>query len=247
MCYLNGNLATELNRALGRTGAFWQCRYSEIPVAVTEQEARLVYHLKNGVESGLFADARENPLPGTAQVLAHGGELVGKWIRRKAYGDARKRGEKVRIADFTDRLSLPVVALPVYAALSLGQRQARVRQLIAEANAQAAAKRAERGIPMQGPEFMAGIDPLSKPPKSKRSPKPFGFAAPEVLKRWRERFDAMLAQRAAALECLAKHMPTASWPPDAHRPAAICGALRALALEGGSARRLSSGANSPTG
>ena len=235
MCYVNGNLATELNRALDRTGTFWQCRYSEIAVGPSEQEARLVYHLKNGVESGFFDDQRKNPLPGTAQVLAHGGELKGKWIRRKAYGDARKRGEKVRIADFTDQLSVPVVAMPVHAALNVGQRQARVRQLIGEANAQAAAKRAERGIPMQGPGFIEGIDPLSKPPRSKRSPKPFGFAAPEVLKRWRERFDAMLAQRAAALECLAKHMPTAGWPSDTHRPAAICGALRALALEGGSA------------
>jgi hypothetical protein len=232
MGVVNSSLAREMNRAIGRSGRFWEDRYSAFPVDESRQEERLKYHLKNGVVSGDYRTPRHNPMPNTVRALTEGSTIKAVWIRRAEHARARSKAKGwVPIEPFTDHLEITLGRLPVHRALGEAAYRTRMATLVKEATEEGAAARKKKGRRLKPVSRLLKLasTPLKKPAKSKHSSMPFALGEPEQTKAWWDAYQLMLEHRQTTLKGLARAL-TASlcWPEHGHRPCAIRAAASGL-------------------
>lgn len=230
MGLVNGNLARELNRQLGRVGTFWGARYSASLVAPSAYLARLRYDHSNGVKSGDYRHPSDNPLPNTTDALRFGHGLQGRWVRRAELAAARARGGRVPESAFTDVLDLPLAPLPV-GLDGLRDYQALMRREVALAAESGRAERDARGIRLRKLRVLLRLDPMTRPESSKQGRSaPLAFGTPDETRPLWVAYRQMRAAQLGALKRLAGHL--APWPEPAHRPPPLRMAARVLATEG---------------
>lgn len=231
MALVNGNLAREMNRQLGRAGAFWERRYSASLVAPSAILSRLRYDHRNGVKSGDYAHPCENPLPNTTDAQRFGRPLCGHWVRRAELAAARARSASARASDFTDVHNVVVAPLPVPGDFdgAVSYRALMCRE-IAKAAEIGLAERDARGIRGRKLSVLMRLDPLTRPRATKRgTPSPFAFGTLAETKPLWAQYRQMRAAQLAALKRLAVQLEPCGWPEPACRPPPLRMAAAALA------------------
>ncbi|MCP3962286.1 MAG: hypothetical protein GY719_30965, partial [bacterium] len=151
-------------------------------------ESRLRYVLSNTVKENLVARVTDWEGLHCAQALIDGKPLAGIWYaraeeyeaKRQADRRAERRGtalDEISRGAFMKPYELKLAPLPCWQNLSTAMIRKRVAQMVAEIEAEAAARHEELGTAPLGMEKIRRQDPLSRPAKSKRSPKPLCHAA----------------------------------------------------------------------
>jgi hypothetical protein len=221
MGHFNSKLAKEVGRLTGWREKIFGRRYQAILVSPEEaaQIERLAYVLSNGAKEGLVDSPRQWPGAHAVRALLGEEELTGYWFDRTQEYAARHRREDFEPLKYATPEELTLDPLPCWRHLTEEERRRRVAALVAEIEAQAAARRESTGIPSLGPAAILAQDPQSRPFHSKRSPAPFCHAA---TKAWRELLRAtyaefLLAFRRAA-EKLKKAQPTVRFPQGSFPP-----------------------------
>ncbi len=233
MEYVNGNLAREAGRIIGWHGSFWADRYHLIPIS-PEPEAlieRLRYVLSHSVKENLVARVSEWEGLHCAQALIDGKPLAGIWYdreneyeaRRQAARRAARRGtaeEEVDRGAFMIPCQVKFAPLPCWEGLPLSTVRKKVAKMVAEIEVTAELWREEVGKEPLGMDRIRNQDPLTRPVKIKRSPKPLCHAASaEMRERVRLAYRSFVAMfREASLklkfgDVLGAVFPKGSFPP----------------------------------
>lgn len=178
MAYVEANLAKEAGRIHDWRGPFWSRRYQAIVVADEEaaQIGRLLYILRHGVKEHLVARPQDWPGPHGVTALLEGTTLSGLWIDRTLEHRLRRKGREFdpRACCFTESLRLS--PLPCWSELPEATFRERVRELVAEVEAEGQRLANERGVPV-GRDRLQRQLPDERPTRSKRAPAPFVHAA----------------------------------------------------------------------
>lgn len=167
--HVHSTLARTVNRLTGWDGPVFRKAGIAI-VAPDAEEARLRYVLAQGAKEGLVASPLDWPGAHCARALVGDEQLVGVW-RDRSY-EARlgtpRRGRKAVPAEVCTKYVVDLAPLPTWKHLSVEERQARTRQLVAEIVEDA---RARHPSPLGAKEICAR-DPFAQPAVIKRSPGP---------------------------------------------------------------------------
>jgi hypothetical protein len=186
MEFVNGNIARE---ALALTDEWddqcWSDRYHPIPVS-TEAEAlegRLRYGLAHGVKEDLVERVADWEGFHCAQALADGVPLHGIWIDRSKLYEARRRGKTLAREEYVTDYFLKLVPLPCWKELPPAERRRKVQEMIADVEAEAAARRQETGKGVLGMPRVQAQGPLDRPTTGlKKSRRPLIHAASKVVR-----------------------------------------------------------------
>ena len=200
MQFVDANIAKEAGRLHLWPERLWSRRYRSIVIADDEAAlARLRYVLAHGAKEGLVGGGPGSwPGPNCIAALCAGELLRGIWFDRGAEYKARQRGESVLAMQFATTYDVKLTPLPSLQQLTESQRQAEVRRMVKEIEAQADAENlAKRRTPM-GVAAILAQDPHSRPATTDRSPAPFVHAsdkrtALEFRAKYRCYFDAFRA------------------------------------------------------
>ena len=173
MAYFQGNLAKEAGRLYKWRGPFWHRRYQH--VLVSEEEAaqigRLRYILVNGCKENLVSSPLDWPGVSSTQSLLAGHQLSGIWIDRTLTHAASAKTKKDR-SRFVQSETVSFSPLPCWKHLPLRVQQQRVRELVAEIEAETAYRhQAEDSQPL-GALKVLKLDPHDKPLHPQWSPAP---------------------------------------------------------------------------
>ena len=185
LCHFNSNLAREAGRLYGWREKFWGRRFQAIPISEEEaaQLERLRYVLAHGCKEGLVDRLRDWPGVSVLPVLLEEQPLKGIWFDRTQEYAARRRGEAFDRLRYATAYSLKLERLPCWKHVSAEQYRERIREMVHDVEAQAAAKRELSGLPAKGPEAIRAQDPHDRPAKLKRSPAPLFHAASRRVRR----------------------------------------------------------------
>ena len=198
MEFVNGNLAREAGRLIDWHGSFWADRYHMIPIS-PEPEAlvgRLRYVLSNTIKENLVARIADWEGLHCAEALMDGRPMPGMWYHRALEYEAQRQAERkaarhgtpvepIQRGEFMTPYELKLAPLPCWRHLSLSEIRKRVAQLVTEIETVAAQLREDLGTRLLGMEKIRHQNPLERPARSQRSPKPICHAA---SKNMRERF-----------------------------------------------------------
>jgi hypothetical protein len=181
MAYVNSNIAREAGRLHGWRERFWGRRYTDIVTShePEAQEQRLRYLLAQGVKEGLVASPRHWPGASSTKALMRGGTVEGEWIDRSAQYRAHKRGKSHPERAFSEGEVLELAPLPCWQHLTRPQQQCRVRSLVRQIEAEAAAQERQ---PL-GPQAILDQHPHERPASSARSPAPRFHAVSNQVRR----------------------------------------------------------------
>jgi hypothetical protein len=174
MCHLKTNLSKEIGRLHDWSGPLFDRRYTMIPISDEEeaQVRRLHYLLSHGCKEGFVRAPHDWPGVHCAEALATGKPLEGIWIDRKRQWVARQGAEAASNRDFSTELTLRLDPIPCWGDLSRDSYQARIGQLIAEIEGEAAARYRRMGTEAPGERRILQCHPHHKPARPKRSPCP---------------------------------------------------------------------------
>ncbi len=195
MEHVNGNLAREAGQLIGWRGRFWRERYQLIPIS-PETDAlveRLRYVLSNSIKENLVAKVSDWEGLHCAQALIEGKPLKGVWYARSEEYEAQRQAERraartgkpvaeISRGAFMEHHEVKLAPLPCWVRLSTAAIRKRVRRMVAEIEAKAAALRAKLGTKLVGMENIRHQDPLKRSSTSRRSPKPFCHAASREMR-----------------------------------------------------------------
>ena len=233
MEYVNGNLAREAGRLLEWHGSFWADRYHLIPIS-PEPEAlieRLRYVLSNTIKENLVAQISEWEGLHCAEALIDGKPMAGMWYdraieyetKRQAERKEARTGKPVERIDrgaFMTPYELKLAPLPCWRKMPAAQIRKRIAEMVDEIETKAAKLREELGTKLLGMETIRNQDPLQRPTRSKRSPKPPCHAATKAMReRFRQTYRAFVAMfQEASLKLkfgnvTAAIFPKGSFPP----------------------------------
>jgi hypothetical protein len=177
MKFVNGFIAERANRMLGRSGAFWQRRFSATLVSGDglTQRWRLRYLLAHGVKERLVARAVDWPGVSTLRWLLKGEPLRGKWTD---YTKASRAGRAARkkMADFETDYELRLDPLPTWRHTPERTWRGYVEELLGLIHAEHDVDRAERGGEVLGVERVLATDPFTRIARTPRRPAPRVFA-----------------------------------------------------------------------
>ncbi len=149
------------------------------------------------------------------EALIDGKPLQGTWydrsieyeVQRRAERKAARKGtpiEPIKRGDFITPLELKLAPLPCWQNLPKAQIRKRIAKMVGEIEAEAAQVREERGTEPLGMEAIRRQNPLDRPIRSKRSPKPLCHAASkdmrERFRKARRAFIAMFEEAALKLK-----------------------------------------------
>ncbi len=220
MQFALGNISKKAGPQVGWRGQFWERRYSAEPVLdAGAMEGRLKYILAHGVKEGLVRRVSEWPgLSCLPQLLGEAKRRFRffEWAKRWASGKLVPGGEDRWAGEWASEEELELHPLPAWAAWSPERRQARVRELVAEIEAEG--RRKHRTV--MGPRAVMQQEPLAPPTKTKRSPRPWFHAAERLLG---VRFMQRYAVFANSFRCASALFRLGRWreaqfPPFAFRP-----------------------------
>lgn len=223
MGYLQGNLATEIQRLYDWQGKVWSGRYRSFPISdePAAQISRLAYVLSNGCKEGLVSSPDLWPGVHSIGALREGQPLQGIWYDRTAYSRARHRGEDVSLTDFAVPMDVRLSALPCWqqAGLSERERRSEVARIVRQIERQASADRRARGLRPPSLTKLLTIHPHERPAPPKRTPAPWIHAATrEVRRAYKERYLRFVEAFYEARDRLWKGEPDPSFPEGSHPP-----------------------------
>jgi REP element-mobilizing transposase RayT len=232
MEYVNGNLARKVGRLVGWRDKIWARRYQAIVVSEEEgaQVARFRYIVAHGVKEGLVSHVRDWPGIHMARTLLDGEPLKGYWHNRTLEYADRQQGKDFPASKYRTEEELKLTPLPCWEHLSAEEIRKRIAELVEEVEQEAAAARAERGLPVVGAEAVLSQHPHSFPLKTKRSPAPLLHAATKSAREsLRKAYYAFVGAFREAAETwkkgnLGARFPAGSFPP---RPPFVRELLRA--------------------
>jgi len=146
---------------------------------------------------------------------ASGGGLP-KWVAPhwQAFGEARRRGERVSLEDFAEEALVTLSTLPCWQGLPPEEIHERIAYLLESIERQHAERRQAEGKGVLGAKAVRRRHPHSRPEKLKRSPAPRFHAA--TKKAWQALADAyreFLAAFREAAELLKLGDPEPGFPP----------------------------------
>jgi putative transposase len=221
MGYFNSKLAREVGRLTGWKQKILGRRYQAIVVSSEEgaQVERLRYGLAHGCKEDLVDRPRDWPGVHGVQALTEGKILEGLWFDRTQEYAARRRGEDFSRLQYATREILTLDPLPCWKDLTEEQRQRRAAALVADIEAEAAARRKKTGVKPMGPAAILTQDPHHRPARSKKSPAPAFHAASQAVRRGlREAYALFVAAYREAAEKLRAgnrdaRFPAGSFPP----------------------------------
>ncbi|MEY3013056.1 MAG: hypothetical protein RIT45_1791 [Pseudomonadota bacterium] len=204
--FVNGQIASELNKINRRDGAMWSRRFRSIPIAPDRatQVWRLRYILAHGVKENLVGRVEDWPGASSLPWLRDGTPVRGKWLDRTSWYYAKRRKGNVQQArDFTTTLTVVLTVLPCWAELPEAEWRSLVRDMIAELHAEADDRREADGKPPLGRAAVLAQDPFARV-HSKRSHAPSVLALDATVRRsMRAELRArVLAWREAAAEAM---------------------------------------------
>ena len=185
MHYVQTNVAKEAGDLHDWEGPFWARRYRHIPVS-DEDEAqirRLRYILEQSVKENLVARPTDWPGIHCARALLEGELMQGIWYDRTAFGEARRRGERVALEDFAEQEVVTLSTLPCWQGLSPEEIRERIAYLLESIERQHAERRQAEGKGVLGAKAVCRRHPHSRPKKLKRSPAPRFHAATKEARR----------------------------------------------------------------
>ena len=196
MCYVNSNIAREVNRLRGRSGALWHRRYR--PIAVSEEDraqvGRLRYLLSNGCKEGLVARPEQWPGVSALPWLFSGRKLGGTWRDRKAAcRDGRRKLGAKGWAAYETRYEINLSALPCWAEEPAHVWRREVAELVESVANEAAAQAIRTGRGVLGAAAVLQQLPQSLPKRSSRRPAPRFHAATRAV------YETMAAESRAFL------------------------------------------------
>ena len=149
----------------------------------------------------------------------NGQPIPGLWIDRTGMYEARRRGEKVKKADFTERLELRLSPLPCWSDLDPLEYRRRVAQMVKAIEDETWERHHLLGTKPMGPEKILKQSPYAKPITTKTSKAPrFHTATPEawieMMASYRD-FAAAFRQAAQLLKdgVFNAKFPEGSFPP----------------------------------
>ena len=185
MRHLLSKLAIEAGRRHRWRGPLFQRRYQAILVSgeTRAQVQRLRYLLSHGVKENLVARVADWPGPHCFSSLASGIEAKGVWHDRTAEWQARRRGREPKPGELDQSLTLALAPLPCWTGLEPDARQRAVRELVEEAEDEAARQRHSQGATYLGARAVLDQDPHHLPSASTRSPAPFCHAFTKRMRR----------------------------------------------------------------
>jgi len=131
MCYFQGNVAKEINLALGRKGAhFWQGHYDD---QIIEGERTLwnkyFYVLANAVKSSLVYRAVEWKGWSSLSMLLSGKSFSISRLNRTKYHNASRGKTKPSKKDFIETFSFDLAPLPMIEDLTPKEQRRNIRQV----------------------------------------------------------------------------------------------------------------------
>ncbi|MFT3838481.1 MAG: transposase [Myxococcaceae bacterium] len=221
MQYVLGNITRKAGRLVGWRGQLWERRFSaEQVLDPSALEGRLKYIISHGVKEGLVERVLDWPgLSCVPQLLNNAKRTFRffEWSRRWARGQLLGGGEQPWIRRWTTEETLELHPIETWEHWSPEARRARVRQLMAEAEAEGREKYPD------GPRGLTAVlskNPLRRPRATKRSPRPWFHAFTQAL---RDLFKAKYDQFVRDFRVAAALFRTARWaeaefPPYAFRP-----------------------------
>ena len=175
MDHFNGNIAREVGRLFADCPEhFWGRRYRAIYVGESPwiQVNRLKYLLSQGTKEGLVARASDWPGASSVLALTTGVTEKGIWFDRTAEYRARLRKQTPTRYQYSIEYPLEHAPLPCWVRFSTHERIARCRELLAEIEAEGAARNKELGRRPMGRKKILEQDPHDHPRKIARSPAP---------------------------------------------------------------------------
>ena len=221
MQYLKANIATEVNRILGRRGHLWERRYTASPILdKAAQVERAIYIYGHGVKEGLVAHAEQWPGLASVKERLSGRRPRHPRVDHSGLGRARFRlGAAAVAADaFTRMVSVTLAPWPFLEGLSKSAARRRVAELVAEAEARA--RSARGGKPALGAPQVLRQDPWDRPHRPRRpTPNPLCHAAsPERRYEYREAYGRFVDDYRAASQrfrrgMLGTRFPMFAFPP----------------------------------
>ncbi len=179
MQFVDANIAKEAGRLHLWPERLWSRRYRSIVIADDNAAlARLRYVLAHGAKEGLVGGGPGSwPGPHCIAALSSGQLLRGTWFDRGAEYKARQRGESVLAMQFATTFDVNLTPLPCLRHLTQSQRQAEIRHMVREIEAQAEAENLAKGRTPMGVAAILAQDPHSRPASTDRSPAPFVHAS----------------------------------------------------------------------
>lgn len=189
MHFVDTHIAIEMGRLYGWKGKFWAGRYD---AAIVAPEAgalftTLRYLMAQSVKEHLVERVEQWPGVHTGALRFAGDRVPGIWVDRTGFSKARRTGkgrEEVREADFEDQVELVLSPPPCWADLPEPEQLARLRELVEEVEAAAAAeRRAKRLSKPVGRERILCQDPHHRPSEMKTGRRKLVYAASQELRR----------------------------------------------------------------
>ncbi|MCP4205200.1 MAG: hypothetical protein GY769_25090 [bacterium] len=166
-----------------------------------------------------------------AEALIDGKPMPGMWydraveyeVNRQAERKADRTGspvERIERGAFMTPYELKLAPLPCWKHLSTAQIRKQIAQMVAEIEADAAKLREELGRDVVGMEKIRHQNPLHRPARSKRSPKPSCHAASKAMrKRFRQAYRAFVAMfQEASLQLKFGYVTRAIFPKGSFPP-----------------------------
>ena len=183
MEFVNGNIAREALVLIDDWDEqLWSDRYHPIPITSEPEalEGRLRYSLSHGVKEDLTEHVTDWEGFHCAQALADGVPLHGIWIDRSKLYEAQRRGKTLAREEYVEDYFLKLSPLPCWRGLPPAERHRKAREMIADEEAQAAAKRQETGRSVMGMAAVQAQSPLDRSKNLKKSRRPLVHAASMV-------------------------------------------------------------------
>lgn len=215
-------LSTEITRLYGWKGPMWEDRYHAIPIENDERAlvGRLRYILSHGVKDDLVVRCAEWPGAHCVDALTEATPLVGAWYDRSAqYRAGRWSDHEVDEEEFAEEELVVLSPLPCWAHYTEGERQQLVREMVAEIEAEAAARHRAQGTRPLGTRKVLAHHPWDRPKESKSSPRPWFHTVTAEGRQLLEQGYRLFSEafRAAAAE-LARGVPDPPFPEGSFPP-----------------------------
>jgi putative transposase len=208
MTYLNGQIASEINRFLSRNHHLWARRYSAAQVLDEGAELeRLGYMLANPQNARLVESIEDWPGLSSAPFLLRGKGERYVWFNRTAW---HEQGRPNNIAPFLSTMDLTHTILPQLESLNKEQLRQKIRRLIRNntKHSCAAGNKFVDYALEKTPDYVARrrlqnrvVIPTDRPLRSERSPQPLCHTTKPSLRmryeQWFREFQSAYEQSAS--------------------------------------------------
>jgi Transposase IS200 like len=224
--FVNANIAKEVKRLVGWTGAhFWSRRYQAIVVS-TEVEAqlnRLEYLLAQGTKEHLVERPSDWPGAHVARALLEGTELRGTWFDRAGFYNAQRRRRaddpEVDERPFKQVYTIKLTPLPCLAGMAPEKQRETIQDLLERIASKVDQERQNYGITVAGAAQLQQQDIESRPLKRKRSPAPLFHAfAKSVREQLRSAYRLFSIAFREAADKLKAGIANVRFPPGCYPP-----------------------------